>query len=84
MQERKRHRRYDRQFKEEAIRLVTEGGRPVTEVARLMKIHGIAGKAKKKFKATTNSKHDLPVAENLLSQNFVSEKPNTVWVSDIT
>ena len=53
-------------------------------VARLMKIHGIAGKTKKKFKATTNSKHNLPVAENLLNQNFVAEKPNTVWVSDIT
>ncbi len=53
-------------------------------VARLMKIHGIVGKAKKKFKATTNSKHNLPVAENLLNQNFVAEKPNTVWVSDIT
>ena len=53
-------------------------------VARLMKIHGIVGKAKKKFKATTNSKHTLPVAENLLNQNFEAEKPNTVWVSDIT
>jgi len=53
-------------------------------VARLMKVHGIVGKAKKKFKATTNSKHNLPVAENLLNQNFVTEKPNTVWASDIT
>ena len=53
-------------------------------VARLMKIHGIVGKAKKKFKATTNSKHNLPVAENFLNQDFVAEKPNTVWVSDIT
>lgn len=53
-------------------------------VARLMKIHGLAGKAKKKFRATTNSKHDLPVAENHLNQNFAAEKPNTVWVSDIT
>lgn len=53
-------------------------------VACLMKIHGIVGKAKKKFKATTNSMHKLPVAENLLNQNFVSEKPNTVWLSDIT
>ena len=49
-----------------------------------MKVHGIVGKAKKKFKATTSSKHNLPVAENLLNQNFVSENPNTVWVSDIT
>jgi len=53
-------------------------------VARLMKIHGIVGKAKKKFKATTNSNHALPVAENLLNQNFAAEKSNTVWVSDIT
>jgi len=53
-------------------------------VARLMKIHGIVGKAKKKFKATTNSNHALPVAENLLNQNFTAEKPNTVWLSDIT
>jgi putative transposase len=53
-------------------------------VARLMKINGIVGKAKKKFKATTNSKHTLPIAENLLNQNFKAEKPNTTWVSDIT
>jgi len=53
-------------------------------VARLMKIHGIVGKAKKKFKATTNSNHALPVAENLLNQNFEAAKPNTVWLSDIT
>jgi transposase InsO family protein len=53
-------------------------------VARLMRANGIVAKTVKKFKATTNSKHDLPVAENLLKQNFVAEKPNTVWVSDIT
>ena len=53
-------------------------------VARLMKANGIAGKAKKKFKATTNSNHALPVAENLLNQNFEAVKPNTVWLSDIT
>jgi transposase InsO family protein len=53
-------------------------------VARLMKIHGIVGKAKKKFKATTNSKHALPVAENILNQKFEAQKPNTVWISDIT
>jgi transposase InsO family protein len=55
-----------------------------TRVARLMKIHGIIAKAKKKFKATTNSKHNLPVVENILNQDFVADKPNTVWVSDIT
>ncbi len=53
-------------------------------VARIMKANGIVGKAKKKFKATTNSRHNLPVAENLLEQNFVAERPNTKWVGDIT
>lgn len=37
-----------------------------------------------KFKATTNSKHNLPVAENRLQQNFTTTKPNEVWVSDLT
>jgi putative transposase len=49
-----------------------------------MKVHGIIAKAKKKFKATTNSKHNLPVTENILNQDFVADKPNTVWASDIT
>lgn len=53
-------------------------------IARLMKSNNIVGKTKKKFKATTDSKHNLPVSENLLKQNFVAEKPNTVWVADIT
>ena len=53
-------------------------------VARLMKAHGIIAKTKKKFKATTNSKHNLPVAPNVLKQDFVADKPNTVWISDIT
>ncbi|GBE35911.1 hypothetical protein BMS3Bbin07_00046 [bacterium BMS3Bbin07] len=43
-------------------------------VARIMKVHGIVAKATKKFKATTNSKHNLTVAENLLNQNLVSRK----------
>lgn len=53
-------------------------------VARLMKAHGIVAKTVKKFKATTDSKHNLPVAENLLKQDFTAAKPNTIWVSDIT
>jgi putative transposase len=39
---------------------------------------------KKKYKATTNSSHKLPVAENLLNQNFDIDKPGSVWVTDIT
>lgn len=41
-------------------------------------------KQKRKFKATTNSNHRLPVAENILGQQFKVTAPNKVWVSDIT
>ncbi len=45
---------------------------------------GLRCKQKKKFKATTNSKHKMPVAENLLKQEFKVYEPDKVWVSDIT
>jgi putative transposase len=45
---------------------------------------GIKCKQVKKFKATTNSKHKLPVADNLLEQNFSVTRPGEVWVADIT
>jgi transposase InsO family protein len=53
-------------------------------VEELMKRNGIRAKQKKKFKATTNSKHNLPVAENLLNREFKASKPNQAWVGDIT
>lgn len=53
-------------------------------VARIMRLHGWRAKAAKKFKATTNSNHKLPVAPNLLQQNFSASKSNEKWVSDIT
>jgi transposase InsO family protein len=53
-------------------------------VARLMSKNGIRSKITKKYKATTNSKHNLPVAENILNQKFRADKPNEKWVSDIT
>jgi transposase InsO family protein len=53
-------------------------------VARIMRLNGWRAKAAKKFKATTNSNHKLPVAPNLLQQNFSASKPNEKWVSDIT
>ena len=53
-------------------------------VYRLMKKHNIRSKRMIKWKATTNSKHNLPVAPNLLNQKFDAPLPNTVWVSDIT
>jgi putative transposase len=53
-------------------------------VARLMRQHQLQSRKQKKYKATTNSKHHYPVAANLLNQNFVVQKPNTVWVADIS
>jgi transposase InsO family protein len=53
-------------------------------VARVMRINGIIAVQKRKFRVTTNSKHDYPVWPNIVNRNFVVEKPNTVWVSDIT
>jgi transposase InsO family protein len=53
-------------------------------VARIMRNAGIRSRTKRKFKATTNSKHNLPVAPNLLEQNFTVEAPDRVWVGDIT
>jgi len=53
-------------------------------VARLMREQGWRAKASKRYKATTNSHHDLPVAPNLLKQNFTASAPNEKWASDIT
>jgi transposase InsO family protein len=53
-------------------------------VARIMRINGIRSKTVKKYKATTNSKHNYPIAENRLNQCFTAEKSNEKWVSDIT
>ena len=53
-------------------------------IARLMQEDGLRAKSKRRFKATTNSKHDLPVAPNLLQRDFSPEKPDQVWAGDIT
>lgn len=53
-------------------------------IARLRRELGICCKQKRKFKATTQSSHDLPVAENLLGQCFEATTPNEVWHTDIT
>ena len=53
-------------------------------VERLMQENGIKAKHKRRFKVTTDSKHNLPIAPNLLDRNFTPDAPNQVWTSDIT
>ena len=53
-------------------------------IVRLRQELGLRCKQKRKFKATTNSRHGYPVAENLLNQTFSPVKPNEAWVTDIT
>jgi putative transposase len=53
-------------------------------VARLMREYGIKAKRVKKSKRTTDSRHSLPVAENVLARDFKAAHPDAVWTSDIT
>ena len=53
-------------------------------VERLMRENGIRARHKRRFKATTDSKHALPVAPNLLARDFTPTKPNLAWSADMT
>lgn len=53
-------------------------------VSRLMREDGLKAKVRKRYKATTDSKHKLPVAPNLLQRDFAPVGPDQVWASDIT
>src|SRR5574343_1526667 len=53
-------------------------------IAASLKRQGLVAKAARKFKATTNSKHNLPVFDNLLQQDFSASAPNQKWAGDIT
>lgn len=53
-------------------------------VARIMRENDIAARKKKRYKVTTDSKHDYPVSPNLLNRNFSVNSINKYWVSDIT
>lgn len=59
-------------------------GQPVgkNRVARLMRTEQLRAKAARKYKATTTSNHSLPVAPNLLEQDFSADAPNRKWVSE--
>ena len=65
--------------------LVTKGVRVGKDrIQKLMKLHGIKARGKRKYVVTTDSKHNLPMAPNLLDRNFQPEQPNAAWTGDIT
>lgn len=55
-----------------------------TRVERLMREHGIRARHKRRYRATTNSRHSLPVAPNVLDRQFNQAMPNAAWATDIT
>jgi len=61
-------------------------GRRVSKpkVAKIMKQLGLKSKVKKKYKTTTDSNHQYPIAPNIIKRNFKPERINQTWVSDIT
>jgi transposase InsO family protein len=67
-------------------RALKKQGIPVSRkrVIRLMQEGGLVGRPKRRFKCTTNSNHDQPVAPNLLGRQFSATAPNQRWVGDTT
>jgi len=61
-------------------------GHEVSEntVAKLMRANGIRAASSRKFRVTTDSRHSLPVAKNVLNREFQQETPDRVWLADIT
>jgi len=53
-------------------------------VQKLMQRHGIRARGKRRFKVTTDSRHDLPISPNLLNRQFTVSEPDKVWAGDIT
>ena len=67
-------------------RMLHELDEPIgrNRLARLMREHGLLARAPRRFRVTTDSAHALPVATNLLEQDFDVDEPNRVWAGDIT
>ncbi len=81
------HERSDRTYGSPRIaRDLREAGHAVSEnrVARLMRASAIRAKTARKWRATTNSSHKLPVAANTLDRRFAVSAPNRVWAGDIS
>ena len=78
------HRRYGSPRVRQELRLKYGKKVSLKKVARLMRENGLNSRRRGKYIPTTNSKHDLPVCENILNREFYAEKPGRKWVSDIT
>ena len=63
-----------------------EQGIPISRkrVARLMQAEGLKARVRKRFRSTTMSDHDQPIAANVLDRQFAAERPNQRWVGDTT
>ncbi len=63
-----------------------EQGIPISRkrVARLMQVEGLRARVRKRFRSTTMSDHDQPIAANLLDRQFDAARPNQRWVGDTT
>jgi transposase InsO family protein len=59
-------------------------GCSLNRVARLMRKNNLVAVHRRKFRAATYSKHNWPVAPNILSRNFITDAPNKIWLTDIT
>lgn len=67
------------------LQLKSQGSRAGrNQVAASLRRQGLRARAARKFKATTNSNHKLPVAENLLDQDFTAQRCDEKWAADIT
>lgn len=53
-------------------------------IARLMKQANLAGRKRRRFRQTTDSNHNYPIANNILERDFITTAPNEAWVADIT
>ena len=53
-------------------------------IERLMRENGIVARQKRRFRRTTDSNHDGPIAPNVLERDFTTEGPNQAWVTDVT
>jgi putative transposase len=67
-------------------KMLNENGKPydLKTIAASLRRQGLLAKAARKYKATTNSNHNLPVFDNLLQQDFSATAPNQKWAGDIT